>query len=141
MINNTYFGKNVVFCFLNWDIKKHLKNLGKNQAVCFGALQDSLIAKPKPTHPVIPFSTIKGKIKDPLKRVYKETTYTFFYDTFCLKAFFSSHKNHSKSPKNFIPEKPLHNPKLNPNPHSCNTPFLTQKSITGINIYVIFVLF
>ena len=109
--------------------------------MCFGALQDSLIAKHKPTHPVIPFSTKKGKIKDPLKRVYKETTYTFFYDTFCLKAFFSSHKNHSKSPKNFIPEKPLHNPKLNPNPHSCNTPFLTQKSITGTNIYVIFVLF
>ena len=44
---------------------------------------------------------------------------------FCLITFFSSLKNHSKSLKKITPEKPLHNPMLNPNSHSHNTHFLT----------------
>ena len=90
------------------------------------------------------FFNQKRKNKDPLKRVYKKTT-SFSMIPFVQNLFFSSHKNHSKSPKKPTPEKPLHNPKLNQNSHSRNTPFLTtfltQKSATGKNIYAIFVLF
>ena len=61
---------------------------------------------------------------------------TFNHNFFWLKIFLFLPQ---KSPKKFTFKPRLHNPKLNVNFYSHNTPFLTtfitQKSITGINIW------
>ena len=103
--------------------------------MCFGAFQDSLIAKPNP--PIPPYLFNQKMKKRPLK---KETTHAFFGATFCSKFTFSSLKKPSKIAQKIIPKKSLHDPKLNSNLNFRNTPFLTtfltQKSITGINIWL-----
>ena len=82
-----------------------------------------------------------------MKQIYKETTNTFFYSTFKLKFLIFLKKNlFLKNDKNLVHIKNFpQGPKPNLNLYSPNTPFiitfLIWKSIMGIDIYAIFILF